>query len=213
MGEVEEIQLLEARLNELKTAYEKYFAGVDKLEPAKLRDEVQKMVRRAGTLHITNTGLKFKRDSLIAHFNTFTQHWNRILKQIEDGTYSRDIFRMRLKDQERGTAGPQPPKLTPGKPAALDVDPEKMTQTQGRTPPGKPTSGPGPGGAYASVFLSLVEAKHKLGQPTENISYTALEKNLSAQAEAIKKKFRASRVDFTVEVKDGKPVIKAVPVK
>ena len=31
---MEEIQLLEARLNELRVAYEKYFAGVEKIEPA-----------------------------------------------------------------------------------------------------------------------------------------------------------------------------------
>ncbi len=108
MGEAEEIQLLEAKLNELKVAYEKYFAGVERLEPARLRDEVQRMVRKTGTFHITNTGLKFKRDTIIAQFNTLVQHWNRILKQIEDGTYSRDLFRMKLKDKEKGDPPPHP---------------------------------------------------------------------------------------------------------
>jgi hypothetical protein len=215
MGEMEEIQLLEARLNELRVSYEKYFAGVEKIEPARLREEVQRMVRKTGTFHITNTGLKFKRDSIIAQFNTLTQHWNRILKQIEDGTYQRDIFRMRLKDKERGSAAPPPgPGARPaaGKPAG----PEEKTAGPGQSPQAKPAAGkgaPAGGGEYESVYKSLLAAKKRLGEPTDNISYNALEWSLKKEAEAIKKKFKASRVDFTIEVKDGKPVIKAVPVK
>ncbi len=221
MGEIEEIQQLEARLNELRVAYEKYFAGVEKIEPGRSRDELQKMVRRAGTLYIANTGLKFKRDSLIAQFNTLTQHWNRVLKQIEDGTYQRDIFRMRLKDKERGAGGGAPtvprtaseaaaPAAKTGKGGA-----EGAPIAAGKSPaagaPGK--SSPTKPGEYDSVYRSLVAAKKRLGEPTDNISYNALEWSLKKEAEAIKKKFKASRVDFTVEVKDGKPVIKAVPIK
>jgi hypothetical protein len=208
MGEMEEIQLLEARLSELRVGYEKYFAGVEKIEPARLRDEVQRMVRKVGTFHITNTGLKFKRDSIIAQFNTLTQHWNRILKQIEDGTYQRDIFRMRLKDKERGVT---PPPGAGARPAA------DRPAGPGQSPPAKPPApekgAPAGGGEYESVYKSLVAAKKRLGEPTNNISYNALEWSLKKEADAIKKKFKASRVDFTVEVKDGKPVIKAVPVK
>jgi hypothetical protein len=216
MGETEEIQLLEARLNELKVSYEKYFAGVEKIEPVRLRDEVQRLVRKSGTFYITNTGLKFKRDSIIAQFNTLTQHWNRILKQIEDGTYQRDIFRMRLKDKERG--GGSPPtgpggRAAKGVPAGVD----EKGAGPGQSPPAK---GAAPGkdaprehGEFDSVYQSLVAAKKRLGEPTDNISYNALEWSLKKEAEAIKKKFKAKRVDFTVEVKDGKPVIKAVPIK
>jgi hypothetical protein len=221
MGEIEEIQQLEARLNELRVAYEKYFAGVEKLEPIRLRNEVQKIVRRTGTFFITNTGLKFKRDSLIAQFNTLTQYWNRVLKQIEDGTYQRDIFKMRLKDRERGAAAPQTPspRTTPeatvpaanaGKDGA-ESPPNAPGKTPAAGPPAK--SSPEKPGEYDNVYQSLVAAKKRLGEPTENISYNALEWSLKTQAEAIKKKFKASRVDFTVEVKDGKPVIKAVPIK
>jgi hypothetical protein len=241
MESSDEISLLEAKLNELKVAYDKYFAGVDRLEPARLREEVQRMVRRAGTLYISNTGLKFKRDSIVAQFNTHTQYWNRILKQIEDGTYSRDLFKMRLKERSTTTSPPpKPPKdaqkseaqkgdvpapgtTTNKKPAtneasvkaATGPEVEKTkTPASANAPKESPTpKSSGSTGTYASVFLSLVEAKHKLGEKTDNISYNALEKNLSAQAEAIKKKYKASRVHFKVEVKDGKPVIKAVPVK
>ncbi len=206
MGEQEEIQQLESRLNELRVAYEKYFAGVEKIEPVRLRDEVQRMVRKAGTMYIGNTGLKFKRDTVIAQFNTLSQHWNRILKQIEDGTYQRDIFKMRLKDRERGNAEPPPSR------GADKSGP--TTAPAGKPAPGAPdTSASKQKGEFDSVYRSLVAAKKRLGEPTDNISYNALEWSLKKESEAIKKKFKASRVDFTVEVKDGKPVIKAVPIK
>jgi hypothetical protein len=212
MGETEEIQQLEARLSELRVAYEKYFAGVEKIEPARLRDEVQKMVRKAGTLYISNTGLKFKRDSIIAQFNTLTQHWNRVLKQIEDGTYQRDIFKMRLKDKERGAAGA--PSSAP-RTASETGSAAAASAKGGPVPAGKPKNSgpPEKPGEFDSVYRSLVAAKKRLGEPTDNISYNALEWSLKKEAEAIKKKFKASRVDFTVEVKEGKPVIKAVPIK
>jgi len=221
MGDMEEIQLLEARLNELRVAYEKYFAGVEKLEPVRLRDEVQRMVRKAGTLYITNTGLKFKRDSVIAQFNTLTQHWNRILKQIEDGTYQRDIFKMRLKDRARGLDTPEP-KPGPRPAAAGSAKPDAGAAGMRPSPaaPGgegsaaaKPKGAPANPGEYDSVYQSLVAAKKRLGEPTDNISYNALEWSLKKEAEVIKKKFNARRVEFTVEGKDGKPFIKAVPVK
>jgi len=225
MGEAEDIQLLEAKLNELKVAYEKYFGGVERLEPARLRDEVQRMVRKTGTYHITNTGLKFKRDTIIAQFNTLVQHWNRILKQIEDGTYSRDLFRMKLKDKEKGN-----PSSNPHAPAGAHKDAPPPPATDTAAPGGRP-AGPKasdnptspassakkpvspPTGEYDYVYKSLVAAKQKLGEPTSNISYSALEWSLKKEAETIKKKFHATRVDFKIEIKDGKPVIKAVPIK
>ena len=89
-------------------------------------------------------------------------------------------------------------------------------QDRGNPPPSKPAAGkgaPAGGGEYESVYKSLLAAKKRLGEPTDNISYNALEWSLKKEAEAIKKKFKARRVEFTVEVKDGKPFIKAVPVK
>ncbi len=111
-----------------------------------------------------------------------------------------------------------PPQGTGARPAAAKpAGPGTETAGPGQPPPSKPAA-PGKGaaagtGEYESVYKSLVAAKKRLGEPTDNISYNALEWSLKKEAEAIKKKFKASRVDFTIEVKDGKPVIKAVPIK
>jgi hypothetical protein len=179
--------LLEKKLNELKTEYDKYFSGIERIEPSRLRGDVQRMIRQAGTWHITNTALKFKRDNLVAQFNSYTQYWNRILRRIEDGTYERDVFKMKLKER----SGP----LNPSKPAAAD--------------PSKGSSGAG----FDSVYNALMSARKKAGVSTNSMDRAAFEENLRRQSEVIKKKYGASRVDFVVGEKDGKPVVKAVPKK
>ena len=178
---------LEKKLNELKTEYDKYFSGIERIEPVRLRDEVQRMIRQAGTWHITNTATKFKRDNLVAQFNSYTQYWNRILRRIEEGTYERDVFKMKLKEQSR-TVNPSQP-ASPG--------------------PSKRTSG----GGYDSVYDDLMNARKKAGISTNSMDRSAFEESLSRQSETIKKKYGVSRVDFVVGEKDGKPIIKAVPKK
>lgn len=178
---------LEKKLNELKTEYDKYFTGVERIEPVRLRDEVQRMIRQAGTWHITNTATKFKRDNIVAQFNSYTQYWNRILRRIEEGTYERDVFKMKLKER----SGPS---------------------TQTTPTPSGPSNNPSAGG-YDSVYKDLMNARKKAGIPTNSMDRQAFEENLKRQSETIKKKYGASRVDFVVGEKDGKPVIKAVPKK
>lgn len=184
MEAIEAIRLLENKLSELKAAYDKYFSGIEKIEPTGLRNEVQRIVRRMSTLPITNTAVKFKRDNLIAQYNSYSQYWNKTLRQIEDGTYSRDLFKIQLKDREMTPA--QRPKQEP-------------------TPP--------PRGKFDSVFKELVSTKKRLGESTNNLNYKTFEENLGKQSEAIKKKFKVSNVDFIVEEKGGKTVLKAVPKK
>lgn len=179
---------MESKLGDLRTAYDKYFAGIERIEPTGLKNEVQRLVRRISTLPITNTAVKFKRDNLIAQYNSYSLYWNKILRQIEDGTYSRDLFKIKLKD--RGMTPPQRPRQEPP------------------TPPPPP-----PAGKFDSVFKELVSTKKKLGENTNNLNYKTFEENLGKQSEAIKKKFKVSSVDFIVEEKGGKAVLKAVPKK
>jgi hypothetical protein len=103
MGIAEEIALFEERLNELIRRYEQYFSGLEKREPLTLLEEVERTARRYAGTPITNTMVKFKYNSLVARLNSYKQHWNRILRQIEEGKHPRDRFRMKLHEQEGGS--------------------------------------------------------------------------------------------------------------
>src|SRR5512133_2784115 len=88
----DDLTILDHQLKELITRYEQYFVGLEKREPLPLLAEVQKMVRRYANVFINNTMYKHKYNMLVARFNTYREHWNRILRLIEEGKYSRDRF-------------------------------------------------------------------------------------------------------------------------
>ena len=92
MAIAEDIILLDQKLNGLIIKYEQYFIGLEKREPLQLLGEVEKLVRRYTGVPINNTMYKHRFNMLVARFNTYREHWNRILKLMEEGRYSRDRF-------------------------------------------------------------------------------------------------------------------------
>jgi hypothetical protein len=94
MGIAEEIVIFEEKLNELVRKYEQYFIGLEKREPVKLLEEVDRTARRYVGTNIVNTMVKFKCNSLVARLQSYKQYWNRINREIEEGRYSRDKFKM-----------------------------------------------------------------------------------------------------------------------
>ncbi|MBT0665258.1 hypothetical protein KI809_13200 [Geobacter pelophilus] len=111
MGIAEEIMIFEEKLNELVRKYEQYFLGLEKREPLKLLEEVDKTARKYVGTTIVNTMVKFKYNSLVARLQSYKQYWNRINRQIEEGRYSRDKFRMGMHqhNQELGNGGSASP--------------------------------------------------------------------------------------------------------
>src|SRR3989337_3789984 len=89
MSDKDEIELLDSKIARLKVDYEQYCAKIQKREPAKLRDEVDRTVLSLSNRQLTNTGLKFKLNSIVAKYNSYKQYWTRILRAIEEGTYVR----------------------------------------------------------------------------------------------------------------------------
>lgn len=93
-GEVErELEELETRIERLRALYEQYFMGIERLEPLIPRKDVDRRVWVLRREQIRNTGLRFKFQMLIQRYNTFQQYWGRISREIDNGTYRRDVIR------------------------------------------------------------------------------------------------------------------------
>ncbi|WP_437761916.1 MXAN_5187 C-terminal domain-containing protein [Sorangium sp. So ce281] len=93
-GEVErELEELETRIERLRALYEQYFMGIERLEPLIPRKDVERRIWVMRREQIRNTGLRFKFQMLIQRYNTFQQYWGRISREIENGTYRRDVIR------------------------------------------------------------------------------------------------------------------------
>src|SRR5207245_1285762 len=79
-------------LEELRKGYEQYFLGLERVEPAKLRAKVVGFIRKYAGAAIQNARLKFRYQQTVARYNAFTTYWDRVLREIEDGKYERDVF-------------------------------------------------------------------------------------------------------------------------
>ena len=106
MGLPEDITRLEIDLRELIIKYEQYFFGIEKREPLKLLEDVERLARRYRSANITNTSQRFKYDSLVATLSVHRQKWTRINRLIEDGKYDRDRFKMSLRQGKQPAPAP-----------------------------------------------------------------------------------------------------------
>ncbi len=96
-----DIQDLTKQLENLRIIYEQYFLGIVREEPTKLRKSVRDLIQRNHGAPIQNASLKFQLQQCVARYNTFCTYWDRVLKQMEEGTYQRDIFKANLHEKER----------------------------------------------------------------------------------------------------------------
>lgn len=179
MGIAEDLLIFEARLKELITCYEQYFIGLEKREPIKLLEEVEKLARRYATVPITNTMYKHRYNGLVARFNSYRQHWNRILREIEEGRYSRDRFRAKLHEGER-TA-------------------KASTSQHQRSPQELEVE---------RIYKELQEASRTC-HLNAAMSREQLAATLDKQRPILAQKLGSNDIQFRVVVEDGKPKIKA----
>ncbi len=95
--EVEEVEAaideLETRLERLRSLYEQYFLGIEKIEPTVARKDVDRRIWLLRREQIRNTARRFKLQTIIQRYNTFQQYWQRICREIENGTYKRHLLR------------------------------------------------------------------------------------------------------------------------
>ena len=84
---------LEERVERLRALYDQYFMGIERLEPMILRKDVDRRLWALRREQIRNTGLRFKLETTIQRYNTYQQYWQRIVREIENGTYQRDLGR------------------------------------------------------------------------------------------------------------------------
>lgn len=183
MGIPEDIAQFEQGLNELIIKYEQYFLGLEKREPLRLLETVERLARKYANVKIVNTMLNFKYNSLVSRLNSYRQYWNRILRLMEEGKYSRDRFRMAM--HERPDSG--------ARPAAAAAEPRSAA----------------PGGETDALFRQFVEARKACGLSADSISREMVSAAIERQRPAIAARYGDAPVEFRVVVEAGVPKIKA----
>jgi hypothetical protein len=184
MAIAEDLTKLEHQIKELITRYEQYFVGLEKREPLPLLGDVEKMVRRYANVPINNTMYKHKYTMLVARLNTYREHWNRILRLIEEGKYSRDRFIRDLHLRQKAKK------------------PVHHEEHQEEHHPHHPTE-------LDRIFNELREARKACHLPVEKLSLELVAATIEKSKAALTARLGSADLVFRVVVEDGKPKIKA----
>jgi hypothetical protein len=118
---------LESKLERLRVLYDQFFVGIEKIPPNVLQKDVDRRIWVLRREKIRNTGIRFKFQTIIQRYNTFSSYWVRILREIENGTYKRDVLRAKRrfgadpnKPREAARLSSMPPPPEPAE--ELDVE-------------------------------------------------------------------------------------------
>ncbi len=182
MALAEDLIQLEHQLSSLVTRYEQYFIGLERREPLQLFNEVEKLIRRHANTPINNTMYKHKYNMLTARFNTYREHWNRILRLMEEGKYSRDRFISDLRQRQRS-----------------DSKSNKQENLRKENNDNE----------LERVYNELREARKSCQMPVEKLTREMVAATIDKCRPAIAAKLGTDDLRFRVVVEDGKPKIKA----
>jgi hypothetical protein len=99
---------VEGRLKRLRVLYDQWFMGIERVEPQAPRLDLERMIARMRAVHVRNTALRFRFGQLLQRYMAYTTYWKRVTRQIEEGTYKRDVLRARRLRRGAGSGDASP---------------------------------------------------------------------------------------------------------
>ncbi|RMG93493.1 MAG: hypothetical protein D6705_18590 [Deltaproteobacteria bacterium] len=179
----DQLDELEASIEQLRVAYEKYFLGIERRPPSELHDRVRRMLREIEKTRPSRSALRFRLQGLRARLVTYEQYWTRILRKIEEGTYERHVRKAKQRMAEADRPGPKRPATTDD-----GVDPAQARR----------------------LYRELVAAKKASGESTKGLSYGAFVDTLRRTVPKLRAR-HGGDVDLVVVQKGGKVKLVARP--
>jgi hypothetical protein len=118
----------EVQLSRIKHLYEQWFQGIERIEPQIPRKQFDRALHELRKVKPRNTALRFRFQTLIQRYTTLQTYWRRIGRQIEEGTYRRDLLRARRRreasraerQEERAGRSSSPVELDPNADVNMD---------------------------------------------------------------------------------------------
>ncbi len=190
------LKTLEEEIDRLIYEYDQFFLGFLKVEPQRRRKQVEKMIRELMDTYIANATLKFRLTNLRNKYATYREKWNRFLRQMEEGTFVRDIFRAK----QRGLISEIEAKR---KLSQDSVSRMKLAEEAAKKSTEQPSDD-----RYLSLYNEYVKIKGKT-----NMSYEKWKNKLEEQKKKLIKKTKAKDIEFKIIEENGKLKIKAIPKK
>lgn len=174
-----ELDRLESQISELRVMFEQYFVDVIPLPPEENRKAIVKEIKRLLKSPFKTQATKFRLRTLVTRYQTYHTYWERVLKQREEGTYHRDLFKADLREK------------------IIDEAKKENTNQSAAEK------------SFKQLYSSYETALKKVGANTENLNFDTFKKSLIKRAQQLKKEKGVKGLRYKIVVKDGKVVVKA----
>lgn len=111
-----EIGALDGDLAKLKIKFDQYFIGIERTAPSDELERIRRGVMALRRSTLRNSALKFRIDTLYQKFKSYEQLWTKTIREIEEGTYRKDVMRLRLQNLRKAkSAGVEAKKAAPSR--------------------------------------------------------------------------------------------------
>ena len=94
-----ELKDLEVKIDRLRSLYDQYFRGFEKMPPIMLKKDVEAKMRNLTKVRIKNTALRFRLQVQVQKYSTFLAYWQRMMRGVEEGR----VRKGRALDDEEAT--------------------------------------------------------------------------------------------------------------
>ena len=101
---------VERAIERVRGLYEAHFLGIERRPPEVQRLELHRKLNEARKIPVSNTALKFRSDTLVQRTTVLSAYWARTMREIELGTYRRDVFKAERHMASRAKSEPQAPR-------------------------------------------------------------------------------------------------------
>lgn len=82
---IEQITILERTLQQHIRKWERYFSGVDRVPPQDEKERINRRIRRLAEQTVNRRAEQFRIEQLQHRFMTYSQNWERMLREREEG--------------------------------------------------------------------------------------------------------------------------------
>lgn len=192
----EELDKLEEDIRRLKSAYDQFFAGIQKTPPMFLRRNIEANIHELNKIKMRDNMRRYRFNTLITRFNQFREMWGRRMREREEGPLD---FRKRQAAMEAPMDDPPP-------------RPTSSSETSGGADPYVKVADGTSSDEVRRLYDQIQSEHSKLGKPS-NVTYEQLSAMVEKQREMVRSKYNVNAVGFRVETVDGKVKLKAKPLQ
>jgi hypothetical protein len=178
----EQLTRLEEDIRRLKVEFDIYFNGASKRPPYDTKGRVDTLMKRIADDRALTYAQRYRYNSLASRYNSFRDVWRRIMQGREEGRDPVSAARANVKEDRS---------LKAEQVSFVCLDAHKEVEV------------------VKSLYDSLLDAKRRCGEPTEDFSFPRFHRLIASKADGLKERLGCDKVEFSVVVESGHVSFKA----